>query len=90
MSLEKLTAADLATRNKTQKKPGRQKATNPYADFFKGIRVGQGGQAFVANEGISRPFLKLKITAAAQDAGVMIKFLSTGADEVKFKVTGRM
>lgn len=88
MSLQKLTAADLAKLAKTQK-PGRTRAEHPYAGFFSSIRVGQGGSATVAEEGISRQGLKLRITAAATAAGITIQFLRSGPDEVKFKVVGR-
>jgi hypothetical protein len=89
VALQKLSAAELAKTEGKAPPSSRQRALNPYADFFKGIRVGQGGHVMVAEEGVSRQYLKLKISAAAKDAGVTIKYLSTGPDEVRFKVTGR-
>ena len=90
MPLQKLTAQDLAKLDQKQKPTaGREKSPNPYTAFFKSIRVGQGGKAVVAEEGVGRQFLKLKISRAAKEAGITIAYRRSGPDEVVFKVVGR-
>lgn len=83
MPLEKLTAADLkATR-------GRRPSRSPYTLFMGGLRVGEGGRAIVAEEGVSRIQIKNRLKAAAKDVGVTIAFTRSDPEEVVFRVTGR-
>lgn len=83
MPLRILTAAELAKR---KQKPVRPKLDNPYVAFLAGLKVGQGGTVSVAEEGVSRQALKMRLTKAAKDAGVKIKYLRTGLEEIAFEV----
>lgn len=74
--IRKLTAAQLAARPE-------------YVHFLQGLAVGEGGMARVADEGVGRQSLKNRISAAAQAAGVSIKYHRSGADSVVFEVVAR-
>jgi hypothetical protein len=60
-----------------------------YVEFFKTIRIGEGGRAKVAEEGVSRQTLKKRLEIAAGEAGRRISFRRSGAEEVVFEVTER-
>ena len=82
MPLEKLTAAELDGRPSGRAKP-------EYVRFLSGLRVGQGGRAVVADEGVSRQSVKNRLKFAAEAAGVEIKFQRSSPNDVVFAVVGR-
>ena len=83
MPLQKLTRADLASGT------GRSasRANPEYVSFLASTTPGDGGRAMVAAEGTTRQTVKNRLTAAANAAGVSIKFHTSGPDEVIFEVT---
>ncbi len=81
MPLEKLSKAQLEGRT------GRG-ANSEYVGFLKGLKVGDGGRAVVAQERATRQTVKNRLNAAATEAGVKIKFLRSSPEEVVFKVVG--
>lgn len=74
--LTKLTAAQLAARP-------------DYVLVLQGLAVGEGGMASTAGEGASKITLKNRLNAAAQAAGVTIKFHRSDDKTVVFEVVGR-
>ena len=67
-----------------------QLAARPdYVMMLQGLAVGEGGMATTAEEGASKITLKNRLSAAAQAAGVTIKYLRSDAATVVFKVTAR-
>lgn len=81
MPLQKISRGEMALTR------GGGRGANPeYVSFFRASRVGDGGRADVAEEGVSRPTLKKRLDAAAREAGVTITFHSSGATEVVFEV----
>lgn len=82
MALEKLSPEQLAG--------GQAIVANPqYLDFLKSCRVGEGGRAIVADEGVGRPTLKRRISQAAAAANISIKFHRSSPEELVFEVTGK-
>lgn len=84
MPLQKYTAEQL---NPSHGAKGRRRS--PYALFVGGLRVGEGGRGLIAEEGVSRQQIKNRLKRAADDVGVMIKFLRSAPDEVVFRVVSR-
>jgi len=84
MPLQKLDRSQL----QAHARPKRRKPS-PYVFFMGGLRVGEGGRAIVAEEGVSRQQIKNRLQAAAKSVGVIIKFARSSPDEVVFRVTGR-
>lgn len=82
MALEKLTAKELAGRP-----GGRPRAE--YVAFLSELRVGQGGRAVVAEEGVTRQALKNRLKVAAAAAGVEIKFQRSSPEDVVFEMVSR-
>lgn len=82
MALEKLSAKDLTGR--PQGRP-----SDEYVTFLSGLRLGQGGRAIVAEEGVTRQALKNRLKVAAAAAGVQIKFQRSSPQDVVFEVVGR-
>lgn len=74
--IQKLTAAQLAARP-------------DYVLVLQGLAVGEGGMATTADEGTSKITLKNRLNAAAQAAGVAIKFHRSDDKSVVFEVVGR-
>lgn len=74
--ITKLTAAQLAARP-------------DYVLVLQGLAVGEGGMATTADEGTSKITLKNRLNAAAQAAGVAIKFHRSDDKSVVFEVVGR-
>lgn len=67
-----------------------QLAARPdYVMMLQGLAIGEGGMATTAEEGASKITLKNRLSAAAQAAGVSIKYLRSDAATVVFKVTAR-
>jgi hypothetical protein len=58
-------------------------------EFFATTRVGEGGRANVAEEGVSRQTLKKRLKTAAGEAGRSVKFRASPKEEVVFEVTER-
>jgi hypothetical protein len=82
MPLQKLSRDDVANL-RGGAKPGRN---SEYAQFLQSLRIGEGGKAVVANEGVSRQSVKNRLNAASAATGVNLKYLRSGADEVVFEV----
>jgi hypothetical protein len=80
MPLQKLSAADLAGG------PGRSRVSEEYVHFMRGLRPGEGGRASVKDEGVTRQSVKNRLKAAAEVAGVNVRFVRSGNDEVVFQV----
>lgn len=74
--ITKLSAAQLAARP-------------DYVLALQGLAIGEGGMATTAGEGTSKMTLKNRLNAAAQAAGVAIKFHRTDEQTVVFEVVGR-
>lgn len=74
--ITKLTAAQLAARP-------------DYVLVLQGLAIGEGGMATTAGEGTSKITLKNRLNAAAQAAGVAIKFHRSDEKSVVFEVVGR-
>jgi len=74
--LTKLTAAQLAARP-------------DYVLVLQGLAVGEGGMATTAGEDTSKITIKNRLTAAAQAAGVALKFHRSDDKTVIFEVVGR-
>lgn len=74
--ITKLSAAQLAARP-------------DYVLVLQGLAVGEGGMATTADEGTSKITLKNRLNAAAQAAGVAIKFHRSDDTSVVFEVVGR-
>lgn len=74
--ITKLTAAQLAARP-------------DYVLVLQGLAVGEGGMATTVDEGTSKITLKNRLSAAAQAAGVAIKFHRSDDKSVVFEVVGR-
>jgi len=74
--IQKLTAAQLAARP-------------DYVLVLQSLAMGEGGMATTAGEGTSKITLKSRLNAAAQAAGVTIKFHRSGEDTVVFEVVSR-
>lgn len=83
MSFEKLTAEQLSGG-----RTGRP-ANSEYVEFLRSLRRGQGGRAMVEAEGITRQGIKLRLSRAAEEAGVTLKFLRSPATEVVFQVVAK-
>lgn len=80
MPLIKLSAAELSAR-------GSHRSANPeYTTFLRGLSVGEGGKAIVADEGASRPTVKNRLIRAAEEASVQLKFHRSGDDALVFEV----
>ena len=60
-----------------------------YVLVLQGLAVGEGGMATTADEHTSKITLKNRLTAAAQAAGVAIKFHRSDENTVIFAVVGR-
>ena len=74
--LTKLTAAQLAARP-------------DYVLVLQGLAIGEGGMATKSGEGAGKPSIKNRLIAAAQAAGVSIKFHRSDENTVIFEVVGR-
>lgn len=74
--IQKLSAAQLSARP-------------DYVFVLQGLAVGEGGMATTAGEGASKITLKGRLNAAAQAAGVAIKFNRSDENSVIFQVVGR-
>lgn len=74
--IQKLTAAQLAARP-------------DYVLVLQGLAVGEGGMATKSGEGASKASIKNRLNAAAQAAGVAIKFHRSDDSTVVFEVVGR-
>ncbi len=74
--ITKLTAAQLAARP-------------DYVLVLQGLAIGEGGMATTADESASKITLKNRLNAAAQAAGVAIKFHRSDDKSVVFEVVGR-
>ncbi len=74
--LTKLTAAQLAARP-------------DYVMVLQGLAIGEGGMASTADEGASKMTVKNRLTAAAQAAGVTIRFRRSDEKTVVFEVVSR-
>lgn len=81
MPLQKISRDEM-----TRTRGGGRGANREYVSFFRASRVGDGGRADVAEEGVSRPTLKKRLNAAANEAGVTIVFHSSSAQELVFEV----
>lgn len=67
-----------------------QLAARPdYVRALQGLAVGEGGMASTSEEGASKITLKNRLNAAAQAAGVAIKFHRSDDKSVVFEVVGR-
>lgn len=67
-----------------------QLAARPdYVLVLQGLALGEGGMASTADEGASKITLKNRLNAAAQAAGVAIKFHRSDDKSVVFEVVGR-
>jgi len=84
MPFAKLTAAQLKAPSSAA---GRSRS--PYTMFLGGLRVGEGGRATVAEEGVSRIQIKNRLKAAAKDVGLNIAFVRSAPEEVVFHVVSR-
>jgi len=83
MPFEKLSKAELAGAGAA----GRRVVPAEYVAFIRGLRPGEGGRAVLADEGVaSKVTMKARLEAAAQTAGVSLRFLRSPAGEVKFEV----
>lgn len=81
MPLQKISREELANGR------GGGRGANPeYVAFFRNCRVGDGGRATVAEEGVSRQSVKNRLNAAAAAAGVKIAYHRSGAEDVVFEV----
>lgn len=60
-----------------------------YVAFLKGLAVGEGGMANIAEEGVGKQSLKGRLLLAAKAAGVTIAFKRSGPETVVFEVVGR-
>lgn len=78
MSLQKLSRNDLQGRKGRGAKP-------EYVYFMKNLKPGEGGRAVVKEEGAGRQTVKNRLKAAADEAGIKIKFLQSPADQVVFE-----
>lgn len=74
--IKKLSAAQLAARP-------------DYVQALQGLAVGEGGMATTADEGTSKITIKNRLNAAAQAAGVTIKFHRSDENTVVFEVVSR-
>lgn len=74
--IQKLSAAQLAARP-------------DYVLVLQGLAVGEGGMATTAEERTSKMTIKNRLSAAAQAAGVAIKFNRSDETTVIFQVVGR-
>lgn len=74
--ITKLTAAQLAARP-------------DYVAVLQGLPVGEGGMATTADEGTTKITIKNRLNAAAQAAGVSIKFHRSDENTVVFEVMSR-
>ena len=57
-----------------------------YIPLLQGLQPGQGGLFDVEEVGIKRPALKNRLTAAATQAGVVIRFMRSSPTQVIFEV----
>lgn len=60
-----------------------------YVAFLQSAAVGTGGMASVADEGVGKTSLKNRLSAAADAAGVTIRYKRSGPDTVVFEVAAR-
>lgn len=74
--IQKLTAAQLAARP-------------DYVLVLQGLAVGEGGMATTASESAGKMTIKNRLNAAAQAAGVAIKFHRADENTVVFSVVSR-
>lgn len=81
MSLQKLSRSDLQGRKGRGAKP-------EYVYFMKNLKPGEGGRAIVKDEGAGRQTVKNRLKAAADEAGIKIKFLQSPVDQVVFEAVG--
>lgn len=73
-----------------QKLTAEQLAARPdYVLVLQGLAVGEGGMTTTAAEGTSKMTIKNRLTAAAQAAGVTIKFRRSDENTVIFEVVSR-
>lgn len=84
MPFQKLTAAELKASSGSS-----SRTRSPYVLFMGGLRVGEGGRATVAEEGVSRIQIKNRLKAAAKDVGLNIAFVRSSPEEVVFRVVSR-
>jgi len=82
MPLKKLTRAELAATAATP----RGGPPAEYVAFLRGLRPGEAGRAVLADEGATKITVKRRLEAAAQAAGVPLRFLRSPAGEVQFEV----
>ena len=73
MSLQKLSRSDLQGRKGRGAKP-------EYVFFMKNLKPGEGGRAIVKDEGAGRQTVKNRLKAAADEAGIKLKFLQSPVD----------
>lgn len=79
MAIKKLTAAQVDARRTGT-------ANEEYVEFLKKLKAGEGGEATVAHEGVSRQTIKNRLNKAAAVAGVKIKYFRSSPDQVVFEV----
>jgi hypothetical protein len=84
MPIRKLSSQDLFAHTARKRS-----AVPAYVEFFATTRVGEGGRAKVAEEGVSRQTLKKRLKTAAGEAGRSIEFRPSAKEEVVFEVTER-
>ena len=80
MALQKLSRSELQGRKGRGARP-------EYVYFLKNLKPGEGGRAMIKDEGAGRQTVKNRLKAAADEAGVKIKFLRSPADQVVFEAT---
>ena len=80
MPIQKLSRQELSSR------PSGRGGNTEYIHFIGSLKIGEGGKAVVAEEGVSRQSVKKHLTDAAQASGVAIKFVPSSSEEVWFQV----
>ncbi len=83
MSLHKLTPNQVA-----QKKVAGT-ANQQYVEALSGLKPGEGGEATVAEEKVSKQTIKNRIKKAADHLEIEVKFIRSSKDEVAFEVVAK-
>jgi hypothetical protein len=76
MPLERLTAAQLS-------------ANQEYVNVLKSLKVGEGVKATVQGERVGKITIKKHLEGAAEAAGVQLKYVRTGPQEVVAEIVNR-
>lgn len=82
MALKKLTPKEL------EQKKAAGTANADYVAFLQGLKAGEGAEASVADEGVSKQTIKNRIKKAADYLGLEVSFVRSGKDIVVFEVAG--